>query len=141
MLSWCATFIQYIFLLSENYCYCPKINECLKPSKSADEWLFEDCNQFCKSGLLQLEGCNPGLPVIMTWPHFWNADSALLDEIDGVRPIKQLHETYYDIHPITGYPISLHIRNQVTIYLLSSVIASINSCLLSQHTFIIEHMP
>ena len=128
-------------LLSENYCYCPKINECLKPSESADEWLFEDCNQFCKSGLLQLDGCNSGLPVIMTWPHFWNSDSALLDEIDGTRPTKQLHETYYDIHPITGYPISLHIRNQVTIYLLCSVIASINSCLLLQHTFIIEHVP
>ena len=32
----------------------------------------------------------------MTWPHFWNSDSALLDEIDGIRPTKQLHETYYD---------------------------------------------
>ena len=103
--------------LSDNYCYCPEVHECIKPSEVEDEWLFEDCNQFCRSGLLRLGGATYGVPVMMSWPHFWNADSILLDQIEGLQPMKEQHDTYIDIDPITGYPLSTHIRIQVTIYI------------------------
>ena len=49
----------------------------------------------------------------MTAPHFWNADSNLVTQMNGVKPDRELHDTFLDIEPITGVALSAHKRIQV----------------------------
>ena len=51
----------------------------------------------------------------MTAPHFHNADPGLLDQVIGVSPDVEKHDTYLDIEPITGVALSAHKRIQVQI--------------------------
>ncbi len=50
----------------------------------------------------------------MTAPHFWNADKKFLDDVDGVSPIQDKHDTMIDIEPITGIALAAHKRIQVS---------------------------
>ena len=49
----------------------------------------------------------------MTAPHFWNADENLVTQMNGVKPDRELHDTFLDIEPITGVALSAHKRIQV----------------------------
>ena len=51
----------------------------------------------------------------MTAPHFWNADENLVTQMNGVKPDRELHDTFLDIEPITGVALSAHKRIQVQI--------------------------
>lgn len=44
----------------------------------------------------------PGVPVIMSTPHFLDADPSLPLAIEGVEPIREKHITFLDIEPNTG---------------------------------------
>lgn len=42
-----------------------------------------------------------GAPVYLSFPHFYKADPKLLDAIDGLKPVENLHETYFKIQPVS----------------------------------------
>ncbi|TSK72059.1 Lysosome membrane protein 2 [Bagarius yarrelli] len=42
---------------------------------------------------------NAGAPIIMSSPHFYQADQKFVDDIYGMRPQKEEHETAIDINP------------------------------------------
>jgi len=104
-----------------NFCYCPQVEECAKQVEGKDEWDISDCrnktlrdNMACTDGLLDLQGCQ-GVPVIMSTPHFLDADPSLHEAIEGVDPIREKHITFLDIEPNTGLPIQAHKRIQVSV--------------------------
>ena len=55
----------------------------------------------------------------MTAPHFWNADKDLVTQMNGVKPERELHDTFLDIEPITGVALSAHKRIQVFLKIFS----------------------
>lgn len=42
-----------------------------------------------------------GAPVYLSFPHFYKADPKLLDAVDGLNPMKKLHESYFKIQPVS----------------------------------------
>ena len=75
-----------------------------------------------KSGVLNLEpvfrtmakqyGRN-GYPFAISFPHFYDADQVFLDSVDGLKPSKERHQFYVDVHPESGLPLAFRPRYQL----------------------------
>lgn len=76
-----------------NYCFCPQVARGLTKE-----------NGCLKRGALDLSGCQ-GIPVIVTYPHFYEADPSYLDAVEGLNPQAELHRMQLDIEPMTGTPL------------------------------------
>lgn len=50
----------------------------------------------------------PGAPIIMSSPHFYQADEKFVDDVFGMKPKKEYHETTIDINPVGAITTSLN---------------------------------
>ena len=111
-----------------------------------------DAPYFCRDGMISLEGCQ-GAPVIMSTPHFLvsnvthitaenqlimqDGDLELAAAIDGIEPVRELHETFLNLEPlsgvekrtcdlitnkyyVSGQPMQAHKRIQISVPVLQS---------------------
>ncbi|KAG7320876.1 hypothetical protein KOW79_015291 [Hemibagrus wyckioides] len=69
------------------------------------------------SGLLNVSVCKQGAPIIMSSPHFYQADEKFADDVFGMRPTKEEHETAIDINPLTGIVVQAAKRLQVNVFI------------------------
>ncbi|KAF5894665.1 lysosome membrane protein 2-like, partial [Clarias magur] len=89
----------------------------------ANSTINPDNTGFCvggnclSSGLLNVSVCKEGAPIIMSSPHFYQADEKFVDDIFGMRPRKEEHETAIDIHPLTGILVQAAKRLQVNVFI------------------------
>lgn len=98
----------------ENTCYCA--GECMP------------------SGVLNISACRYGSPVYMSFPHYLHADPFYREQIVGMKPVKEKHEFYVGLEPVsfgipshfseisypffpqtTGAPVELAARFQVNV--------------------------
>ncbi|XP_026858659.2 lysosome membrane protein 2a isoform X2 [Electrophorus electricus] len=68
-------------------------------------------------GVLKVSVCRQGAPIVVSFPHFYQAESKYINAIDGLNPNKEEHETYLDLNPTTGVPIRACKRAQLNIIL------------------------
>uniref|UniRef100_A0A2K5LM60 Scavenger receptor class B member 2 n=1 Tax=Cercocebus atys TaxID=9531 RepID=A0A2K5LM60_CERAT len=68
------------------------------------------------SGVLNVSICKNGAPIIMSFPHFYQADERFVSAIEGMHPNKEDHETFVDINPLTGIILKAAKRFQINIY-------------------------
>ncbi|XP_037685945.1 lysosome membrane protein 2 [Choloepus didactylus] len=68
------------------------------------------------SGVLNVSICKNGAPIIMSFPHFYQADEKFVSAIAGIHPNKEYHETFVDINPLTGIILRAAKRFQINIY-------------------------
>uniref|UniRef100_A0A8C7Q3T0 Scavenger receptor class B member 2 n=1 Tax=Oncorhynchus mykiss TaxID=8022 RepID=A0A8C7Q3T0_ONCMY len=52
------------------------------------------------SGVLQVSACKQDAPIVMSSPHFYQADEKFVKDIFGMKPNKEQHETIIDINPV-----------------------------------------
>eukprot|EP00088_Acartia_fossae_P044583 TRINITY_DN4740_c0_g1_i3.p1 TRINITY_DN4740_c0_g1~~TRINITY_DN4740_c0_g1_i3.p1 ORF type:complete len:556 (-),score=84.27 TRINITY_DN4740_c0_g1_i3:103-1743(-) len=102
----------------ENACYCPNVEECVKERNDTDGWDFSEC-RYCRDGMLDLTGCQ-GAPVIISLPHFLNADEETVSAINGMNPDESKHKTFLNIEPMTGVALDAHKRIQVNVPLMQN---------------------
>ncbi|XP_060681829.1 lysosome membrane protein 2-like [Hemiscyllium ocellatum] len=69
------------------------------------------------SGVLNISTCKQGAPIILSSPHFYQADQKFIDDIEGMHPNKANHETFLDINPLTGLLVRAAKRVQVNVYI------------------------
>lgn len=69
------------------------------------------------TGVLKVSVCREGAPIVVSFPHFYQADPAYINAVDGLSPNKEEHETYLDLQPTTGVPIRACKRAQLNIIL------------------------
>ncbi|KAI7796263.1 lysosome membrane protein 2c [Triplophysa rosa] len=69
------------------------------------------------SGLLNISVCKEGAPIIMSSPHFYQADDKYVQDVYGMNPRKEEHETAIDINPLTGLLLRAAKRLQVNVFL------------------------
>jgi len=105
----------------DNFCYCPKVEQCAKVDETQeDAWDISECQnrtlklETCLDGLLILQG-SYGVPIIMSTPHFLDADEELPKAFDGVQPDREKHITFLNIEPTTGMSLQAHKRIQVSV--------------------------
>ncbi|XP_076127297.1 lysosome membrane protein 2a [Alosa pseudoharengus] len=68
-------------------------------------------------GVLKVSVCREGAPIVVSFPHFYQAEAKYINAIDGMNPNKEEHETYLDLNPTTGLPIRACKRAQLNIIL------------------------
>ncbi|KAM4635702.1 lysosome membrane protein 2c [Polymixia lowei] len=68
------------------------------------------------SGLLNVSACKQGAPIIMSSPHFYQADEKFVLDVVGMNPKKEQHQTTIDINPLTGIILQAAKRLQVNVY-------------------------
>lgn len=51
-------------------------------------------------GLQNISPCQYGAPVYISNPHFFQADPSLIEEVEGLQPDKEKHQTYFKIQPV-----------------------------------------
>ncbi|XP_040273892.1 lysosome membrane protein 2 isoform X2 [Bufo bufo] len=68
------------------------------------------------SGLLNVSACKQGAPIILSSPHFYQAEESVIANVVGMNPKKEYHETFLDISPLTGMVIRAAKRMQVNVY-------------------------
>ncbi|XP_068238075.1 protein croquemort-like [Palaemon carinicauda] len=65
------------------------------------------------TGLLNAESCRMGSPAFISFPHYFNADPFLLDQIEGLKPEEDKHAFIMDIMPEAGVPVNVEARMQI----------------------------
>lgn len=53
------------------------------------------------SGLINITICNYGLPMFMSLPHFYGSDESYVNAVDGLAPVKEKHESYITLEPVS----------------------------------------
>ncbi|KAG8538971.1 hypothetical protein GDO81_021670, partial [Engystomops pustulosus] len=75
---------------------------------SAPNYLFANGSDyppnegFCPcvaSGVMNVSSCRFSAPLFLSFPHFYNADPAFLESVDGLHPSEALHSLFLDLHP------------------------------------------
>uniref|UniRef100_A0A673A6Y6 Lysosome membrane protein 2-like n=1 Tax=Sphaeramia orbicularis TaxID=375764 RepID=A0A673A6Y6_9TELE len=69
------------------------------------------------SGLLNVSACKQGAPIIMSSPHFYQADEKFVKDVFGMNPKKEEHQTTIDINPLTGIVLQAAKRLQVNVFI------------------------
>jgi scavenger receptor class B, member 1 len=57
-------------------------------------------DEFMPSGVMNVSICNYNQPMFMSFPHFYGADSYYVDAVEGMKPEKELHETFITLEPV-----------------------------------------
>lgn len=70
-----------------------------------------------ESGLLNVESCRDGAPVVFSQPHFLDADPSVINAVTGVHPNHEEHSTIIDVEPYTGAALNAAKKLQVNIEL------------------------
>jgi len=86
----------YRFSPVANVFYSPynnPINKCFCLSPQTPE----KCNF---DGILDLSSCYSGAPLILSNPHFRRASKVVTQNVVGLSPEEELHETFVDIEPV-----------------------------------------
>ncbi|XP_069020070.1 lysosome membrane protein 2c [Embiotoca jacksoni] len=68
------------------------------------------------SGLLNVSPCKQGAPIIMSSPHFYQADEKFVQDVFGMMPDKEQHQTTFDINPLTGIILQAAKRLQINVH-------------------------
>lgn len=53
------------------------------------------------SGVMNISACRYGSPVFMSFPHYFAGDQFYLNEVEGLEPNKEKHESYFTIEPVS----------------------------------------
>lgn len=67
----------------------------------------------CRASMINVSPCRKGAPVVMSTPHFYQGDPEDAQQVDGLRPRAEEHETYLDVEPTTGVTMRAAKRIQV----------------------------
>ena len=62
-----------------------------------------------------MSACQYGSPIMMSWPHFFQADPKLLETVEGLKPEQAKHQFFMDIQPKLGVALKAQARSQINI--------------------------
>ncbi|XP_053691402.1 protein croquemort-like [Sabethes cyaneus] len=69
-----------------------------------------------KRGVLDISGCKAGAPLLASFPHFYLADPAYSNALEGLQAIREKHEFQYVMHPFSGIPLEVNGRLQYNVH-------------------------
>lgn len=69
------------------------------------------------SGVLNISVCKSGAPVVISNPHFLQADKQIIDAVIGIHPNIKEHQTILDVDPLTGVVMNAEKKLQLNAFL------------------------
>lgn len=99
----------YRYTLQENTMASPTVNPdnrcfCRNPTTT------RNCSL---AGVLDISSCQDGKPIFISLPHFLYGSPYLRDDVKGLSPNKEHHDTFLDVEPTTGFTLRFAKRIQV----------------------------
>lgn len=64
-------------------------------------------------GLIDGAACNNDVPLLYSMPHFYMGSEELLEQFEGLKPNKSIHETFAQIDPVIGFTLNARKAVQV----------------------------
>lgn len=61
----------------------------------------EDDQPSFPSGVMNISACRYGSPVFMSFPHYFAGDSFYVNEVEGLEPNKEKHQSYFTLEPVS----------------------------------------
>jgi len=75
---------------------------------------FEDESASLPSGVFNASLCKFGVPLFISQPHFFQADSYYASLVEGISPpSREKHGSFLRIEPVTGVSVGVNVRMQV----------------------------
>jgi len=74
-----------------------------------------------ESGVLNIASCKrseslpTGVPLALSYPHFYQADQSFHDAVVGMNPDKEKHQMFADVSPEFGFPLAFRPRFQLNV--------------------------
>jgi len=59
------------------------------------------------------ESLPTGAPIALSYPHFYQADPSFREAVIGMKPEKEKHQMFADIHPKFGFPLAFRPKFQL----------------------------
>lgn len=81
--DWSSTSHKYL-------CFVLSHVSCFRLSRLQIRTLADSCLSFLPQGA----------PIVVSFPHFYQADPKYINAVDGLNPNKEEHETYLDLQPV-----------------------------------------
>lgn len=61
----------------------------------------EESESAFPSGVMNISACRYGSPVFMSFPHFYAGDQFYLDQVEGLEPSEEKHQSYFTLEPVS----------------------------------------
>jgi len=74
---------------------------------------FAGPNRETGDGVFDVTVCQFDTPIVLSWPHFLNAEEKYSKAIDGLKPDPEKHGFWFDIQDVTGTTLSAKARIQI----------------------------
>ena len=97
--------------------FVPPENIFSPPEENPDNECFCMADGGCNvpKGVFNMSACQYGSPIMMSWPHFFQADPELLETVNGLNPDPSKHQFFMDIQPKLGVALKAQARSQINI--------------------------
>ncbi|KAK9293680.1 hypothetical protein QLX08_011426 [Tetragonisca angustula] len=94
---------------NKDSCFCPKES-------------YDSVTRICPpAGTFNISACKFGLPLIVSFPHFYSGDESLFQKIEGLTPAQDRHESYVDVHTHLGVTVATRMRFQLNLEVRKAV--------------------
>jgi scavenger receptor class B, member 1 len=76
----------------------------------------DDSDELVPSGVMNISACRYGSPIFMSFPHYYAADPFYLDEVNGLEPEKEKHQSYFTLDPVNYFLIKFNENLSIYLY-------------------------
>ncbi|CAH1393878.1 unnamed protein product [Nezara viridula] len=78
---------------------------------------FDYNGKYPMKGVFSNAPCQNGAPIYTSFPHFWQGDATLRQDVEGLNPDPKKHYSYFQIHEKLGICLRVRTRFQLNIVL------------------------
>lgn len=68
------------------------------------------------SGVLNVSSCRYGVPVFVSYPHFFGADPYYKEQVEGMHPDEEKHQFYMTLEPVSKFPQIIAWQNTFSVF-------------------------
>lgn len=87
----------------DTMCYCSKDKTCMKRGLgNITPCYYSKISNDVFGIIINIVVDVLDIPVSVSLPHFYNSDPSLLDEVEGINPVKEKHETIIIMQPVSS---------------------------------------
>lgn len=81
---------------------------------------FDGPDRSVGDGVFDLTTCQFNTPIVLSWPHFLDAEAQYTDAVEGLKPDRSKHGFRFDIQSVTGTTMSAKARIQINLAIKST---------------------
>lgn len=97
------------------YRFAPPDNVFGTPDENPYNSCFCPDGHCAPSGVFNISSCQFGSPLVMSWPHFFQADPKLLQDVEGLKPDREKHQFQLDVLPKMGVVMRAAVKSQINL--------------------------